>query len=417
MIIHIVTSGDTVYSLSKQYSVPESRIITDNFLDTTKKLTVGQTLIISHPCKTCSVRGGDTLASIAERNNISVMSLLQNNPQILSGNITPSQTLNIKYDRENEKSIIVAAYTGNASSSEVEKKLPYISMLHIQNAAFIDGSEIKIQKNAEPLISLAKQYRAMPIISFNCADEYGRRKADCLNSVLESPTATEAFIQSALNAVKNSGAHGIEMQLCCNDAPSRYKLYDLVLALGGILKENGYVLIIPFIPDITSDESAAQFNDTSDIIPLWSYIWDDEHTGYPAAPIGKVREALSLPALKPHLSKVLLGIATFGTEYSGTAAGYRKNTVDAEEGLRIAQNHLVSPEFSEEYGVPFVIRSGRTRQGDLQKTVYYEDARSYSDKLDLVEKFDLPGVNIMSLDYSAPVLWQLLNQRFNIIKY
>ena len=32
MIIHIVEAGDTVYSISKQYGIPASRLVIDNAL-------------------------------------------------------------------------------------------------------------------------------------------------------------------------------------------------------------------------------------------------------------------------------------------------------------------------------------------------------------------------------------------------
>ncbi len=417
MIIHTVSGSDTVYSLSKQYSVPESRIITDNFLDATKKLIPGQTLIISRPCKTCTVKGGDTLEKIAKTNGISVMSLMQNNPWIISESVTPSETLNIQYEKESDKSIIVSAYTGNASENEIKKKLPYISMLNIQNVAYINGDEIGLQKNGGQLISLAKKYRAMPILSFDCTGDGGRRNLNCLSSILESPTRTEKFIQSALKALKNSGANGMEMLLYMEDTPLKYKLYDLALALGGVLRDNGYTFSIPYLPDITTNESAMQFNDISDVIPVWSYLWDDEKTGSPASPIYNVEKALKSPALLPYIGKALLGIPTFGTEYSRAADGYRKRTVDAEEGLHTTHRYPTTIEFSEEYGVPFVNYSDRISRGEPPKTLYFEDARSYSDKLDLIESLGLAGVNIMSLDYSAPILWQLINQRFNILKY
>ena len=159
MIIHTVTPSDTIYSISKQYGIPETRIITDNFLDPTKKLVQGQTLIISRPCKTCSVRGGDTLDSIAKENNTSVLSILQNNPHLNKNQLRPSQTLNLSYDRTNAHQIIVLAYTGDASMQMIEKYLPYISVLVLQNASRIDNGKVSLLQNTAPMVALAKKYR------------------------------------------------------------------------------------------------------------------------------------------------------------------------------------------------------------------------------------------------------------------
>ena len=47
MIIHTVSSGETVISIARTYGVPPSQIIQDNELALPEKLTVGQTLVIT----------------------------------------------------------------------------------------------------------------------------------------------------------------------------------------------------------------------------------------------------------------------------------------------------------------------------------------------------------------------------------
>ena len=65
MIIHTVSSGETVISIARTYGVPPSQIIQDNELALPEKLTVGQTLVITQPTVTHTVRNGDSLSSIA----------------------------------------------------------------------------------------------------------------------------------------------------------------------------------------------------------------------------------------------------------------------------------------------------------------------------------------------------------------
>ena len=417
MIIHTVASGDTIFSISKQYSVPESRIITDNYLNPTKKLFVGQSLVISKPSKTCVVRGGDTLSSIAERNGISVMTLMQNNPTTVTKKLMPSQPLSVEYDKNELKSIIVSAYSGNAAENEIEKWMPYISILNIQNASVLENGEMVILKSAEPLITLSKRYNALPVLTFDWTDERGVWRCDYLNSILESPISTEKFIQSALKAVKGNGLAGLEMQICCEDDPYKYRLWDMLLALGGLLKENGYSLLIPFLPGITSDDSAAELNDIADLIPIKNYIWDDDNTASPAAPADKIAESLSSNALSPSFDKSLLGIPTFGVMYSPAAKGYRKMIVDASFCQNAESPYPISAKFNEATGTPFIVYDERIYESEPRKMLHYEDANSYDKKLDLISKFGLAGVNVMSLEFSSPVLWQVLNQKFNIIKY
>lgn len=417
MIIHTVTPGDSIYSISKQYGVPESRIITENLLDPTKKLIIGQALLISRPCKTCAVRGGDTLNSIAEKNSVSVLSLLQNNPQVTPDRLKPSQTLNISYDKDKAKQIIVSAYTGTASQGQIEKYLPYISLLHIQNAAHIRNGEVTLLQNVSPLISAANKYRALPILTIECTDERGRWNGECVSEILASPDLTERFIQSIVAVAQNNGFAGAEVQVCCQNDASQYKLFDMLLALSGLLKENDLLFSIPLIPEIANDETMTQFSDIGEILPLWSYIWDDTNTASPAAPLHKTREALNNTILVPHRSKILLGIPTFGVTYTKTPSGHNKQIIQALDGLQITNNSPLSAEFDETTRTPFIRHNERIRGDENDRIIHYEDARSYAEKLDLVDAYDLGGVNVMSLAYEAPVFWQILNQRYNIAKY
>ena len=273
MIIHTVKSGDTIYSISKEYGIPATRIITDNFLDPTKNLVQGQTLIISRPCKTCSVRAGDTLDSIPRQNSVSVLSILQNNPQLQNQRLTPSQTLNLSYDRENTRQIIVAAYSGDATLQMVEKYLPYISVLILQNMARIEDGKVSMLQNAAPMVDLAKKYRALPLLSLDCVSERGKWNGDCIAKLLDSPSKTETFIQSAVQTAKDNSFSGVEVSAAGLDPATAYRFADMLLALDGVCKENELICTSPLFPFDGFNANEENIADTATLVPLWSYIW------------------------------------------------------------------------------------------------------------------------------------------------
>ena len=86
MIIYTVKEGDSVYSIAKQNNTTPSRIITDNNLENPERLSVGQTLVLLYPTLTYTVRGGDTLLSIANAYGVSLNQLWRNNPSLAGGN-------------------------------------------------------------------------------------------------------------------------------------------------------------------------------------------------------------------------------------------------------------------------------------------------------------------------------------------
>ena len=99
MTIHTVRSGDSIYSIAREYGTSPTRIIQDNLIENPSRLVVGEDIVILYPTETYTVRGGDTLTSIAERYGTSVGALYRNNP-ILGGkpNVYPGQMLNISYE-------------------------------------------------------------------------------------------------------------------------------------------------------------------------------------------------------------------------------------------------------------------------------------------------------------------------------
>lgn len=417
MIIHTVKSSDTIYSISKQYGIPEIRIITDNFLDPTKKLVVGQTLIISRPSKTCTVRGGDTLKTIAEENNISVLSLLQNNPQIIKEKLIPSQTLNLKYNKESAKTIAVAAYTESANVDVIEKYLPYISMLLVQNSAYITGGNISVIKSAPNFSKLAKKYRALPILVLDCKNERGKYDGNCISIILNSAIETENFINETLDAVKNNGYSGVEFNISGINDADKYKFVDMFLAISGVFKEHNLQCSCSLIPLNVLNESEENIMDISDYIPLWSYIWDESEMASSAAPIDKVEMALKVKGLDKFFNKILLGIPTFGIDYTLTNEKHLKTVVDMNDIYKAIQYPSSIYAFDNNSGTTNVRFKDSERKYGVEHVLYFEDATSILKKLELVDKYNLFGVNIMSLEYENPMLWQMLNQRYNILKY
>ena len=80
MIIHVVSSGDSIYSIAQRYNVTPESIIQANELRDPSRLAVGQALVILMPDEIYTVQPGDTLVSIARRYGVTVEALLRSNP-------------------------------------------------------------------------------------------------------------------------------------------------------------------------------------------------------------------------------------------------------------------------------------------------------------------------------------------------
>ena len=159
MTIYTVKSGDTVYSIARQFGVPPSRIITDNFLTDPSRLGEGQDLVILFPVQTHTVRGGETLYSISEEFGVSIGDLYRNNPS-LNGtpSVFPGQVLNIAYEAPPLGSISTNGYVYPFIDRTVLRRtLPYLTYLSVFTYGITDEGElIEPTGGDEEIIATAK---------------------------------------------------------------------------------------------------------------------------------------------------------------------------------------------------------------------------------------------------------------------
>lgn len=80
-MIYIVKSGDTLYSIAREYLVSSFRLGFDNQIGNDETLVPGQTLLILTPERTVNATEGQTLEDIATQENIPYKQLVRNNLQ------------------------------------------------------------------------------------------------------------------------------------------------------------------------------------------------------------------------------------------------------------------------------------------------------------------------------------------------
>ena len=417
MKTHTVERGESIRSVAELYGVPESRILFDNELDPHHRIYPGQTLIIGEPTRTDSVRGGDTPERIAKRNDMDVLTLLQNNPHLAAAGLVPSQPLNIAYDRKNSRYIPVHAYSDTAEESTLRRRLPLVSVLSVQNAALLQSGRVQLLESAQRLAALAREYRTLPILCIEAVDAYGRYDTGAVVQILSSPNLTERFIRSTLEAVKAGGFAGAELLFMPVPADDEGRLTELLLALSGRFEECGLYLLAPWLPNLPQTDSVVEnMMDIADFVPIRNYLFDDSKNASPAASLDRIEAALTAEFVPKFAKKLLVGIPTFGIDYTQAAVGYRKRAVSAEHICRT----LTTPpdvRFDETAQTPFAVYTEDAYHCPVGHTLCYEDAHSLAAKLAVVEKYGLCGISVCSLAYDIPVFWQLLNQTYKVAKY
>ena len=79
MILHTVTSGETITAVANRYGVPVRNLASDNGVTVPEQLPVGMVLLVAEPLATHTVTQGETLYAVSRRYGIPLRTLWRNN--------------------------------------------------------------------------------------------------------------------------------------------------------------------------------------------------------------------------------------------------------------------------------------------------------------------------------------------------
>ena len=111
--LHILEKGETLYALSRKYSVPVAILLERNNISDAGKITVGQKIYIP---ETYTIQKGDTLYSIAKRFSVTVEALRKANSLSDSAVLKVGKILIVP---EREKTAVAAASKNTIASANM----------------------------------------------------------------------------------------------------------------------------------------------------------------------------------------------------------------------------------------------------------------------------------------------------------
>ncbi len=201
MRIHTVKEGDTIFKIARSYAVPPAKIIENNALVTPDRLYPGQKLIILTPTRTYTVRGGDTLNSIAVRFGTDTQELKRNNPALMGGErIYPGQILAIKYgEKEYGNAVVNGYYSKDTSKERLGLFLPHLTYLTFASHKWERGRLNRLF-GYEEAIGLCKSEDILPIMRVYICE-----------GLSELNKNKESFIENVLSQAESDGFRGISL--------------------------------------------------------------------------------------------------------------------------------------------------------------------------------------------------------------
>ena len=426
MTIHIVQPGETINSISDFYKIPVERLVLENGITNQDNLAIGQTIVIVQPETLYTVQTGDTLVSIAEQHNTTPMELLRNNPYLSDREFMyAGETIVISYQTNKLRTIATSGYTFSyIDKSVLIKTLPFLSYLTIFNyRATSEGDLITIADDAD-VIQLSKAYGVAPMMFVSTITEEGVIIREVTQNILNSTPVQDRLIENILQTLKTKGYYGVNMYIEDITPDNINSIVEYIKKASIVFRSEGYRVLITTTPIMNIIGPTVSFEKLDysrlsgyvDGILFASYDWARFYS-YPSSlyPVNILRELLYyvVSIIPPEF--LFLGITTLGYDwtlpYVPGATG--ATAIANNDAIQIAAENNISIQFNESAQSPYFYYMDI--DGNLH-LVWFNDARSFDARFNLVEEYDLQGLSIWTIMKFDTQMWFIINTQYYIQK-
>ncbi|MBH1941976.1 LysM peptidoglycan-binding domain-containing protein [Mobilitalea sibirica] len=427
MIIHVVRPGDTIQSIADQYDISVMRLIQDNGLENLRDLVIGQSIVIAFPVQTYTVQEGDTLQDIATAFDVSIMQLYRNNPHLTDREyIYPGETIVIKYNNTKGNIMIHGNTFPFINENTFRKTLPYLTYLSIINYTATDEGDIITHYDETDMIGVAREYGVMPLMLITTLSIRGEANIGIAYDILINEEFQNRLIDNILAILKEKGYFGVNLAFQYLNI-SNLRLYESYLTkINKRLTQEGYVVFVTINP-IREIDDVLRYErvDYSQINQLTDYIvfMNNERVMdmLPPSPIisvSNIEEFIDFIDRYVTPDKIMLGIPSIGQDWQlPFVAGFSDvNTLIYANVIQLASNVGASIEFDEMSQTPYftytVINYGRP----IEHIVWFVDARTIDALLNLQLEYNLPGIDYWNIMMFNPQFWLIINSQYEILK-
>lgn len=425
MDIHIVTQGETIYSIANEYGTSPQRLIVDNGLTGLNNLVIGQSLIILKPSITHTVTQGESIYSIASLYGIDTLRLILNNPTLIfNTNIIPGEILTIEFDNQSNRNVETYGYIYPFINRDLlELQSAYSTRMAVFSYGFTQQGEL-IPINDDAVLSALERWQTQPIMLLSSITEEGTFQNEKATVLFNNIEVQNNVISNMLEVMREKGYIGVDLDFEYIDPKDRDAYVAFVENVTTQMNQNGYSVNVDLAPKNSDNQRGtlyeghdyAALGSAANTVLLMTYEWGYTY-GPPmaVAPINKVREVVEYGVSKIDNTKIYMGIPNYGYDWllPYVQGESKARSIGNEEAIRIAQRYGAIINFDDVAASPYfnyIDESGREHE------VWFEDARSIIAKYDLIDEFQLLGGGYWNLMRSFIQNWSYVNSQYRIAK-
>ena len=424
ILIYVVKSGDTVNSIARDFGVSPSRIISDNGLENPRALVPGQALVILIPETVYTVKPGDTLYSIARNFGVGTDVLFRNNPTLAYGRgLTAGQTIVISFTEKPARTARINGYAYEfIDMSLLRRDLPFLSTLTIFGYGFNeDGTLIYI--NDTPLISAAYDFGVAPILLLSSITESGNFSTERASLLFNDVSLQNKVLYSLVAVMREKGYLGLDIDFEFVSAEDASAFVSFIENAVSVMHENGFFVNVDLAPKTSADQKGllyeahdyARIGAAADTVLVMAYEWGYRY-GPPLAiaPIDQVRRVAEYAVSEIPSEKVMLGIPNYAYDW---ALPYQRGitsaqTIGNQYAPYLASRYYTDILFDETAQSPYFYYSDNS----IEHVVWFEDPRSITARLDLIEELSLRGAGYWNLQRPFNANFALLSVTMKVIE-
>jgi len=373
------------------------------------------------------VQPGDTVDTIAEKNQVNVQSLIYDNQLEYPYPLAVGQALLLQDGMQSRTRFIKSngyAYP-YISTNTLEQTLPFLSELSVFSYGFTsDGRLVYPNVDDSWMITQAWANDTLPILTLTPLGPDGNFNSALITSVVQNPENRAALIKNLLDVMEQKGYYGVDIDFEYIAASDRDAFSEFVRVCADAVHTKGWQLSVALAPKTSATQKGtlyegkdyAALGAAADHVLLMTYEWGYTY-GPPmaVAPINQVRRVVEYALTEIPREKINLGIPNYGYDW---ALPFRQGISKARNisnlgAVQIAIDYGVPIQFDETAKSPFFTYT--TMEG-VEHEVWFEDVRSYQAKFDLIKEKGLRGAGYWQIMRLFRANWLLLDSQFYISK-
>lgn len=349
------------------------------------------------------VRPGDSVAEIARSNGLGEDEIIYANQLVYPYRLAVGQSLWLPQGESNRfgRGIYVNGYAYPfIDQALLADTLPYLSALSVFSYGFTPEGELvpPAYWPDEPLIEAAQNAGVRPILTLTPFGADGAFNNNLISALLADDDARARLNAELLLTVRTKGYLGVDVDFEYIYAEDRDGFSAWVAELADIMHRGGYSLSVAVAPKTYADQPGllyqgqdwAALGAAADYVLVMTYEWGYTYSEpMPIAPLDWVRRVVEYAVTEIPPEKIDLGIANYAYDWT---LPYIKGESRAEsfgviEAMRRAADVGAEIMWDEAAASPYYnyVADG------VEHEVWFEDVRSLSGKLALINEFGLHG--------------------------